>query len=997
MATQDVDFKVSPDSDTNDTGNPGNPSDAAGIASIKNYSAGERIRAAVFNRPIENLRKRTETLRVETSAQKYLQDTDMRWIITGGNYEGAASGNIQPKVTWVPGTGKFTTSADIVLQPISGPKSDKKSSITYTKALNWSITLGTSLYRFEGGHLLSVRWQEADPGTLPSNASAVIAYEPYAVLVITLCNDGTTQAGDVYTALSSVGAGFTHVVTGTGAVSLSDILVDGVPNPIFDFSGTYDRELHHITPALFASFFATNTITSGDTLCLGYEWLVNPDGITRSGRRQSTATSGTSTVSLPGQLFLADAHPDRLPLAIPICKRIGDDLIFIDGTIARGDELGDVHFGMNGYTTQAFNATTAPSGASIIGVSAHTHHTPSKSLDVFDIAAGTLQATLELLQTFVNDKASLDINEQVDGEWIFNNTVFNYEPDADMTCSLIWRTGVFEGTVRPADAQIGWQTISKYGIILTDELFYITVQGAYIEWYPADAEFKIHTPATGTGNVYVNIESAGSYTGHAANNNIRGSRRLYNALANTRYSVFPSNWFLASSSGDIYYGDTRTMWATVMNLITPVMFLTATDLTITAEVIAYTPILESGVAGSSIAIHPAPTLLAVTSDVLGVHHHAFFNRVLDGFATTPAPLVDMGGGQYAAGHFPIDAIGVMGGRAIVAGNIITIPEPRVLTNVVNNYMLPNTPLPASSGNMLWYGLWLRKDGVFRVGQLPQYNLGVGIPGHTQYMLPLANIESTFDVHDYTLVNLVWSYQGNVAGQIRFAGIMHMGGNMWMYHQARFGTYGSPVVWSNYVDHRFFESSLSGISADIENLFSINTSYSGRYSQADGLPGVPAALTNVALINVRMSAHVQTSGNLAAIYLLNTNYPTSDGTVYSSSFVAPPNLSDPGAAVPVLNEDYDVMFTVPDPPSIFYYYSNVLFRRMLISSDSAEVNADYDDTVLYPVASPSGITNAATGLVKVGWKYKLSATDTFLVNMRTLGFMWDRYNAGGITI
>lgn len=987
MATQDVDFKVGDGTGTNDSGNPGTdyPDEAAGISSIKNFSAGERIRAVVFNRPIENLRKRTETLRVETSAQKYLQDTDIRWIITGGTSAGLVSGNSQPKVTWTPGTSKFTVSADIVLQPIAGPKTDKKSSITYTKTANWSITLGTNLYRFQGGHLLSVRWQEAAPETLPLRVTAEILYEPYPVLVITLCNDGTTQIGDVHTALNAIGSGFTHVVSGTGYVLLSDIKVDGAVNPLFSFVATYDRELHHIPAAIFASFFATESISSGDTLCLGYEWLVNPDGITYSGRRQATPTSGYSTVTLPGQLFLADAHPDRLPLAIPICKRIGDDLIFIDGTIARGDEWGDVHFGMNGYTTQSFNATTAPSGASLIGVSAHTHHSSHDSLDVFDIVAGTLQDTLELFQKFVNDKASLEAEEVVTGAWIFDSTVYTYDPDSGYSsvCYPLWRSGVYGGSARPSNAQIGWQTITKYALSVDNhEFFYITIQGGYIEY--ALTKYVIHTPGTGTGNVFVNIESVGSPTGHISNHNIRGSRRLYNAAANTHFDLFPTNWFADSLSGDIYYDDTRTMWATIMNIISPVVFITAADVTFTSTIISFVPISESGVAGSSIAIHPAPTLLAVTSDVLGTHHHAFFNRVIEGFGVVPATLAEVEPGVYSAGHFDTDTITVMGGRAIVAGNLITIPESRTLTGVVNNYFLPNTSLPTSSSIMKWYGVWLRNDGALRIGPLPQYNLGIGIPGHSQYMLPnINNAEGSRDVHDYTLVNLVWSYQGNTAGTIRFAGIMHMGGNMWMYHQARRCT--GPSTWTKYVDHRFATMAVApGGPADAESFLPMDTSYDVINAIDHGLPGVPAAMTSVALLNVRMSAHITTSGHHAAIYLLHNLVDLHE---YSSSFVAPPVLSDP--LDPVLNVTYDVQFDST-------WYSAVLFRRMLNAGASSAINADYDDTVIYPVGVPSGITNTATAMVRFGWNYNLDSGETLTANVRTLGFMWDRYNVGGIT-
>lgn len=1002
MATQDVDFKVGDGTGTNDSGNPGTiyPDEAAGIASIKKYSPGERVRAVVFNRPLENLRKRTETLKFETEAQKYLQDTDMRWIITGGTAAGLVSGHGQPYVTWVPADNKFTTSADIVLQPIAGPKTDKKGSITYVKAANWSITLSTDLYRFQEGHKLSIRWQEADPGTLPLRVTAEVLFEPYSTLVITLCDDGTTTIGDVTTALNTLAGagGFTHVISGSGYVLLGDILVDGIANPLYDFAETYDRELHHIPASTFAAFFATESLLSGDTLCLSYEWLVNPDGVTYSGRRQATESSGTSTVSLPGQLFLADAHPDRLPLSIPICRRLGDDLFFIDGTLVRGDEWGTVYFGMNGYTTQTFNSVTAPSGATLVGVSANTHAPGHKSEDVFNIAAGTLQATLVLLQTFINDKASLDTAETVDGAWVYNNTVYTYDPAYVMStynARLIWRTGYFTQH-RPADAQVAWNTISKYGIYFNNEIFYLTIQGGYLEYY--SSKYVIHTPGTGTGNVYVNIDSVGSPTGYAANHNIRGSRRLYNATANTRYDLFPTNWFADSLSGDIYYDDTRTMWATTLISIATTSYVTATDLITAVSTMSYTPTYEAITTGAAMAIHPAPTLVAVTTNILGAHKHAYFNRVLEGFATVPAPLVSYGGVEYSSGQYPVDTIGVMGGRAIVAGKIVTIPEIRTMTSVVNNYFLPGTALPAAADDMKWYGLWLRVDGVYRVGPLPQYNLGLGVPGHTQYMLPSANAESTFDQHDYTLINLVWSYQGNLAGQIRFAGIMHMGGNVWMYHQARLGDYGAPVTWSDYVDHKFFTLNHTATSGtvDMQKIYLPHTHYNAKYGLDLALPGVPAAVTTMAILGVGMYAHLETTGHSAEVFLLHNNYGVFDDVgVYTSTLVAPPRIVD--VVSPVIHEDYDVVFDPIDgssPPSA--YYSNSLFTRSLMTHGSTHASANYDDVVMYPVAA-TDLTAAAVGIVRVGVKYNVTDPDTFRVNLRTLGFMWDRCNVSGITI
>lgn len=403
MATQDVDFKVSPDSDTNDTGNP------TSTTAIKPLIAGERVRAAVLNRPHENLRQRTETLRTEVSNLKYLMDSDISWIITGGDSVGAVVGDAQPTVTWDYTTGKFVTSANIVVQPIAGPITDKSDSVTYTSGVLWSITLGMSAKRFAGGHLKSISWTEVAPAVLaPARAAATITYTPYATLNIQICNDGTTLVSDIHAVLNPIGEGFSHVITGSGVVSLSDI------TPLtYLFDGVFERELHYITPAVFATFFAIpNSISSGDTLCINYEWLVDPTISTFGGRRQATPTANggaINTVVSSGQLFLANSYPERLPLAIPICRRIGDALIFVDGTVCMGTPPyvfpTTVPFGVNQRaldlvataiaeaTVDLTNALAADTGASTIGVAAHI------------TTGGTANITNGSLQAVLNHKA----------------------------------------------------------------------------------------------------------------------------------------------------------------------------------------------------------------------------------------------------------------------------------------------------------------------------------------------------------------------------------------------------------------------------------------------------------------------------------------------------------------------------------------------------------------------------------------------------------------
>jgi hypothetical protein len=391
------------------------------------------------------------------------------------------------------------------------------------------------------------------------------------------------------------------------------------------------------------------------------------------------------------------------------------------------------------------------------------------------------------------------------------------------------------------------------------------------------------------------------------------------------------------------------------------------------------------------AVHTAPTLIANTS-VLGIHNSSFFNRVLEGFATIPAALV----GTVAtgsAGCFNIDEISYTGGRAIVAGNVVTIPESRTLTGVVNNHMLPGTTLPTTDVKTQWYGLWLRKDGVMRVGPLPVYLYGVGIPGASMYRLLPGNTDSGYYPHDYTLVNLVWSYQGNTAGAIRFAGITHVGGNVWVYQQARRGNYLNPVTWNTYVDHKFKEENL--LATDIVSDVSLHmdratsTSITG---ETNGLPGIPSSITCTGIFNIRFKVSLVNASSRVVYYMLH-DYNEVETAAYSISPLAPPNTSDPTGLA--LNLTYDVLLDGD--------YGSAIWSNEVQTSDGDREISNIDTTIVNPYVRSSDVIPVATtaGVVAIGSRITMNPSpatgDTSYFHIRTLGFMWDRYNAGGIMI
>lgn len=325
-------------------------------AAIEPIASGERVGQVVLQRPDENLRHRTEVDRTELEAQKYLQDSDMRWVIAGGAPDGSAVGSAIPHIAWTPATGIFTISNDIVVQPLATPDVDLQQTESYwftdLVPISGGFDFTPTTRSYNGANRLEIIWASAPPASLPLGAVAVVSGTPLHILTITVKDDDTTTVGQVDAALlvpavaaDLITAGFSYVVTGNAAT----LILLPLPADVI-LSGTFERELHLIDVATLNAFFmAPNSLTDGDTLAIWYDELTDPVGTT--GRRQSIDANG-NTVLNAGQLTNLTDHPERIPISIPICKRIGDDLLFIDGTVVAGALTNsplDTTFGVHGY------------------------------------------------------------------------------------------------------------------------------------------------------------------------------------------------------------------------------------------------------------------------------------------------------------------------------------------------------------------------------------------------------------------------------------------------------------------------------------------------------------------------------------------------------------------------------------------------------------------------------------------------------------------------
>jgi hypothetical protein len=342
MAKQNVDFAQS--GPTLDTGE----RDSTAIRPINNA---EGATETVFRRPSENLRTRTETLKDEVAALKYIADADRVLVALGGGdltWQGIVSGG---------GTGKLVTTADLFIRPFISPTTATRAKATIRGVLFQTILTQVGLIvpprAYSGANDISVQLQGSDGATL----AVAVSGTPADNVVITLntnASTGTTKqqlvdflnldsAALVYrnlglTAALDVGAVGTDKVAPGGGFISTDFQV---------LSGAVDAEAHLITAAGLASFFtdSSNLMQNGDVLCIWYDKLVNGAG---GGRRESTADLPENSANADANLFLLRRFPERLPLAIPVARVDSDLLRMVDGTIFLKNSTGSLSGGL-GY------------------------------------------------------------------------------------------------------------------------------------------------------------------------------------------------------------------------------------------------------------------------------------------------------------------------------------------------------------------------------------------------------------------------------------------------------------------------------------------------------------------------------------------------------------------------------------------------------------------------------------------------------------------------
>lgn len=912
MSRQNIDFEQG-SALTGDSGERGNDA-LIGVVSIKPYSDGEPATAAVLDRTHENVRQRTEVLRNQAEGQKYLADSDMRWIITRGLADGSGAGGVPTITAWDPVSGSFTTSDAIVVQPLNTPDTDLKETVTYsfpTAAPTDYIYISSLLYDFELANTLRIIWESADPGDIiggvPGRCDFALSGAGNHILTITYADDGTCTVTNLDTLLTSPAslitlnsAGFDCSTTIT--VPLTPVLIaDFTPigsNPAdYTMEGTFDRELHYIPAASFVDFFAVpNSLTDGDTLAIAFADL-HVD-LTFTGRRDRVPGKANTTVSA-SDLFITSDNPENIPGCIPLCKRIGDDLLWLDGTFCYYSTSTHspypLRFGEHGYTVDrivngaisgipvtmssmwfgamaapawttinaGFNgvvsdlgAGTAPGGASKIGVAPYT--TSPLSLGYYNVpgpGGASLNTVVDQLLEFVSHKASLnsggplyaDPHETVTGRWAFHAPIrigtTGVASDipvlrawpSDTDYHLVYRNGGRTET----NTDVAWSTYSVYERItagFTPE--YLEVWGGY-----SDGTGNITTPSAGTGSVWVQ-------KGPNHNTYVR-----INATAAATYSLTdPTDWDyseligVASVLGEDWttryiYGN-ATYSAGVLNR--GVWWWKA------AQVIEEdVDILGTGAAdeGPRVYLQSSP-----------------LNYVLDGFQVyqeNPAdPLT------WTRNCFSISS-----GRAFVNGKPVTITGPTLWSFNVGidppaTYLMKATAaagLPTDDdtadvysalpgGIPAFYYLWLRADGNFFLGKLPP--MSSGIPGTTLYRPDASEVHVpsggvTWGEQHYVLCDVVvlWRYSAApIFGGWWFDGVPDVGGGRRTFFTRKLlGNAGNTI--NPLIDYSSLISwPVSGV---------VSSYYNAGGGSEFRSPGIPLGVTRNAIIGYMYTSSLAT--------------------------------------------------------------------------------------------------------------------------------------------
>lgn len=418
----------------------GSDNNNANAASISPIQDAEVVWSGVTNRPIENLRNRTEVLRRAVEDSKYYEDYDRALLLR-------SEGLFQ---LTEPSSGEFvlTSTQDIFVYPALTPGKQSGGrhlggrvffgNFPYLGSLGSELTF-TASSAFTGQRGYYDGDSLSDPTALTTGANRIslelkadssiatgaftfaVTGEPNTQILIT-CG---TQSGppSLQAVINAVNNDATSqgswgvrqmLRATTTAVNPSSVTVtlpgDGT------VQGAYDAEAHRVKQSQLVAFFGVtdNRLKDGEGLAIAFppgpvQSNPGPGGYPAGGRRQSIfdlptdragATASNVTPASGYSLFNTGREPEKIPGAVPLGKLLVDgvaEFVFIDGTRIR---LGDAPAPLGGSSPLRRElVSVTPPGAALVGYGGSANWNPNATTAPTALPAGTVEAALDAVVT----------------------------------------------------------------------------------------------------------------------------------------------------------------------------------------------------------------------------------------------------------------------------------------------------------------------------------------------------------------------------------------------------------------------------------------------------------------------------------------------------------------------------------------------------------------------------------------------------------------------
>jgi hypothetical protein len=297
------------------------------VDSIQPISDGEAASQNTFRRPSENIRGRTEAIRDGFRELLYYRDFGVLKVSHPSGSSIAWGGS-----TTTAGTGIITQTGAITIRPMLSPSASKKGTLNIGVAGNNRVTYTVSASGYATEGLDQVTVEHRDGGAGAALTVSIAAGPVKRILVI------FDSANAAHNSAAVVGA-LTPAIAGDAVLAGNLTVTDnGLPGNIVAaaaearIEGTVDQQAHVLATGLLTTYTTGNPLAEGDCVAIWYRYLVEfPETGVPGGRWESNPDRATSNIPI-GSLFVTNDSPEKIPGAIPICKVIENELVFVDGS-----------------------------------------------------------------------------------------------------------------------------------------------------------------------------------------------------------------------------------------------------------------------------------------------------------------------------------------------------------------------------------------------------------------------------------------------------------------------------------------------------------------------------------------------------------------------------------------------------------------------------------------------------------------------------------------